>query len=178
MKRLLLHSCCAPCSSAVLERLSGEYDITLFFYNPNILPQCEYDKRLDVQKRFLAETHPNVKLLIGEYHPERFKAVISGMEHLPENSERCELCYRMRLSKTAAVAKSSEFDLFATTLTLSSKKKASTINPIAAELAAEFGIPAILEDFKKKDGYNRSTALSNEYGLYRQRYCGCVLPKE
>ncbi|MCL2071336.1 MAG: epoxyqueuosine reductase QueH [Oscillospiraceae bacterium] len=179
--RLLLHSCCAPCSSAVLERLCPDYDVTVFFYNPNVQPQSEYQKRLEEQKRFLEVAdfgESTVELIEGEYSTEKFKSAIRGLEHLPEeskgkNSQRCEMCYRLRLEETARTAAEEGFDCFASTLTLSSKKKASVINPIAEEFAAKYDVEAVLEDFKKKDGYNRSVELCNEYGLYRQNYCGC-----
>jgi len=159
MKRLLLHSCCAPCSSAVLEKLKHDYDITVFFYNPNILPQEEYQKRLSEQERFLKEAHPNVALIAGEYVP-----IIPNC---------CEECFLIRLEETAKTAAEQGFDCFTTTLTTSSKKKASTINPIAAAVAGRYKVEAIQDDFKKKNGYNRSVELSKKYNLYRQVYCGC-----
>jgi len=172
--RLLLHACCAPCCCAVLERLAPDYDVTIFFYNPNIQPYDEYIKRLDELKKLLKIAHNETELIEGEYAHERFKALIVGMEQLPENTQRCDECYRLRLEETAITAKLGGFDFFATTLTLSSKKKASVINPIAEAFAHEYEIKAVLEDFKKKDGYNRSIELCNEYKLYRQSYCGCV----
>jgi len=159
MKRLLLHSCCAPCSSAVLEKLKNDYDITVFFYNPNILPIEEYQKRFDEQKRFLKEEHPTVPIIEGEYNP--------GVPNC------CEECFLIRLEETAKTAALHGFDCFTTSLTVSSKKKASTINPIAAAVAGRYKVEAIQDDFKKKNGYNRSVELSKKYNLYRQVYCGC-----
>jgi predicted adenine nucleotide alpha hydrolase (AANH) superfamily ATPase len=173
--RLLLHSCCAPCSSAVLERLTPDYDVTVFFYNPNIIDPDEYKKRLSEQKRFLTEAYGFDELIEGEYRPEVFKEIIRGLEHLPENKERCKKCYALRLGKTAEIAESGGFGFFTTTLTLSSKKNAGDINAILAAAAEERGVEAIQADFKKNNGYNRSIELSNEYGLYRQSYCGCGL---
>jgi hypothetical protein len=172
--KLLLHSCCAPCSSAVIERLLPDYDLTVFFFNPNILPKSEYHKRLAEQKRLL-ELLGNVPIIVGDYIHEKFASLICGLETLPENGERCKLCYRFRLSETARIAKLHDYDIFTTTLTLSSKKKAADINEIAAAIAKEHSLDVLLADFKKKDGYNRSIELCNRFGLYRQSYCGCVL---
>jgi hypothetical protein len=160
-KKCLLHTCCAPCSSAVLERLLPDYDITLFFYNPNILPEIEYQKRLEEQKRFLAEAHPDIPLMAGAY---------DGNGYTPAC---CEECFLIRLEETAKIAKLNGFDCFTTTLTVSSKKKAALINPIAAALSGRYRVEAILDDFGKKNGYNRSIELSKKYNLYRQNYCGC-----
>ncbi|MCL1902865.1 MAG: epoxyqueuosine reductase QueH [Oscillospiraceae bacterium] len=162
MKKLLLHSCCAPCSSAVIERLIPDYNITVFFFNPNIVPYDEYQKRLSEQKRFLKEAHDNsIPLIEGEY---------SKSGYIPA---RCEECFLIRLEETARLAKEMRFDCFTTTLTVSSKKKAALINPIAAALSGRYRVEAILDDFKKKNGYNRSIELSKKYNLYRQNYCGC-----
>ncbi|MCL2037241.1 MAG: epoxyqueuosine reductase QueH [Oscillospiraceae bacterium] len=163
LPKLLLHSCCAPCSSAVLERLLSNYDITLFFCNPNIHPLEEYNKRLDELKRFLAIAYDSPfrpRLIVPEYEP-----VIPV---------RCEECFLIRLEETAKYAKSHGFDCFTTTLTMGSKKKADTINPIAAALAGRYRLDVVLDDFKKKNGYNRSVELSKKYALYRQTYCGCI----
>jgi hypothetical protein len=158
-ERLLLHACCAPCASAVLERLSPEYRITLFFYNPNITPKQEHDKRLAELQRFITQAHPKIPLLTGDYSP-----------YTPN---RCEECFLTRLEETAKTAKAGSFDCFTTTLTVGSKKKAALINPIAAAVAGRYNISVILDDFKKKNGYNRSVELSKKYELYRQVYCGC-----
>ena len=174
-KSLLLHSCCAPCSTAVLERLIQDYNVTLFFYNPCILPENEYLKRLSEQERFLSSLPCPVHLLKGEYHPERFNEAIRGFEHLLEGGERCVKCYTLRLRETVKTAKVGGFDCFTTTLTVSPKKKAAIINPILAVLGLEYGVETVEEDFKKKGGYNRSVELSKEFGLYRQSYCGCGL---
>ena len=159
MKKLLLHSCCAPCSSAVLEKLKNDYDITIFFFNPNIQPIEEYQKRLAEQKRFIEEAHPSVQIIEKDCHP--------------CTPNCCEECYLIRLEETAKTAAARGFDCFTTTLTTSSKKKAATINPIMAAVAGRYRVEAILDDFKKKNGYNRSVELSKKYNLYRQVYCGC-----
>jgi hypothetical protein len=158
-KKLLLHTCCAPCASAVIERLLPDYAVTLFCYNPNIHPESEYSKRLEELKRFMNMAHPNVSIIIGEYEP-----------CVPNC---CEECFLIRLEETAKVASTNGFDCFTTTLTVSSKKKAATINPIMAAVAGRYCVEAILDDFKKKNGYNRSIELSKKYNLYRQVYCGC-----
>ncbi|MDR0223332.1 MAG: epoxyqueuosine reductase QueH [Oscillospiraceae bacterium] len=172
---LLLHSCCAPCCSAVLERLAANYGITVFYYNPNIFPEEEYRRRLSEQKRFLNEARYEIALTEGEYAPERFKSAVKGLESLPEGSERCFKCYEFRLRETAKTAKARDFEYFTTTLSVSPRKNAGKINEISAALAGELGIKSLYADFKKKDGYKRSAELSREYGLYRQKYCGCGL---
>ena len=161
---LLLHTCCAPCASAVIERLAPEYDITLFFYNPNIHPQSEKQKRLEELKRFLTQAYgDSVKLIQCEHN--------DNVDYIPAC---CEECFLTRLEKTAETAKANGFDYFATTLTVGSKKKATTINPIAAAVAGRYKVEALLEDFGKKNGYNRSVELSKKHNLYRQDYCGCA----
>jgi predicted adenine nucleotide alpha hydrolase (AANH) superfamily ATPase len=182
MKKLLVHSCCAPCTSAVIERLRRlpDYDVTVFFYNPNVQPLSEYERRLSELERFLAEygnkyKNYGVKLMVGEYDNAHFKCAVAGFEHISENGERCEKCYALRLEETAKTAAAYGFDCFTTTLTLSSKKNAARINEIAAEVAAKYCTKRLWADFKKDDGYNRSIELCNEYGLYRQSYCGCGL---
>ncbi|MCL1831448.1 MAG: epoxyqueuosine reductase QueH [Oscillospiraceae bacterium] len=172
MPRLLLHSCCAPCSTAVLERLTPDYDVTLFYYNPNVLPLPEYERRLHEQERIASAF--GVPMLTGAYHPDYFKAVIAGLEHLPENSARCTLCYTLRLEETAKTAAVMNMDVFTTTLTMSSKKNAEHINDIAADVARKYAVRRLWADFKKGDGYNRSVALCKQYNIYRQEYCGCV----
>jgi hypothetical protein len=161
MKKLFLHTCCAPCASAVIERLIPDYDITLFYYNPNILPKQEYDKRLTELRRFVGDAHPSITIIEGEYKP-----------YVPNC---CEECFLIRLEETAKAASAHNFDCFTTTLTVSSKKKAALINPIMAAVAGRYRVEPILDDFKKKNGYNRSIELSKKYNLYRQVYCGCKI---
>lgn len=174
--RLLLHSCCAPCSSAVLEQLTRVFDITVFFYNPNIAPEEEFIHRVEEQRRFIDELpHGGViELIRGKYDDETFYALAKGLEEAPEGGERCTRCFRLRLGKTAQLAAEQGFDYFTTTLSISPLKDAQRLNAIGSELAAQFGVPYLFSDFKKKNGYRRSCELSAEYGLYRQDYCGCI----
>ena len=177
--RLLLHSCCAPCSSYVLEYLSDYFEITVFYYNPNISPAEEYEKRAAEQKHLIQELpakHP-IHLVVGAYEPERFYAVSRGLEMVPEGGERCFVCYEMRLREAAEMAKQLKLDYFTTTLSISPLKNAEKLNEIGERLAAEYGIPYLNSDFKKRGGYQRSIELSHEYGLYRQDYCGCVFSR-
>ena len=173
---LLLHSCCAPCSSAVLERLAEHFRITVLYYNPNIAPQTEYENRIKEQERFVAQlpTKYPVSFLAGEYDTKRFYEAVKGMENLPEGGERCFVCYELRLRETAKLAKENGFDFFTTTLSISPLKKADKLNEIGGRLAEEYGVSYLFSDFKKKEGYKRSIELSSQYGLYRQDYCGCV----
>lgn len=173
---LLLHSCCAPCSSAVLERLAEHFRITVLYYNPNIAPQIEYENRIKEQERFVAQlpTKYPVSFLGGEYDTKRFYEAVKGMENLPEGGERCFVCYELRLRETARLAKENGFDFFTTTLSISPLKKADKLNEIGGRLAEEYGVSYLFSDFKKKEGYKRSIELSAQYGLYRQDYCGCV----
>jgi len=168
---LFLHTCCAPCSSAVLERLVENYKVTLFFYNPNIMPAEEYEKRLSEQRRLASML--GVKLIEGDYDHEAFLNAVAGLESEQEGNSRCEKCIQLRLSKTAEAAKARGFDIFTTTLSVSPHKNAELINKILSELSEG----ALLEDFKKNDGFKRSIELSKEYGLYRQKYCGCIFEK-
>lgn len=173
---LYLHSCCAPCSSYVLEYLSEYFKITVFYYNPNIYPQEEYRKRVVEQQRLIAEMplkYP-VQFAEGTFEEGRFYEAVRGLEKEPEGGARCEQCFRLRLSETAKRAKEAGADYFATTLTISPLKNARLINQIGEELVAEYGVLWLPSDFKKKNGYKRSTELSAKYGLYRQDYCGCV----
>lgn len=172
--RLLLHSCCGPCSSYVLEYLSDYFDITLFFYNPNIQPAEEYEKRLLTQKKLLerAKYKNPVVFLAGEYEPQRFFDMVKGLEGCKEGGARCEKCFELRLSKAAEIAKKGGFDYFATTLTVSPHKNAVLINEIGGRY--QNYLPS---DFKKREGYKRSIILSKEYELYRQGYCGCIFSK-
>ena len=174
--RLFLHSCCAPCSSYVLEYLSRYFEITDFFYNPNIFPREEYEKRTEELKRLIEEmplVHKPV-FVEGRYCPEEFFEMAKGLEQAPEGGERCFHCYRMRLEETARMAAEGGYDYFATTLTISPLKNARWLNDIGCRLAGQYGIPYLVSDFKKKNGYKRSVELSALYGLYRQDYCGCV----
>ena len=178
---LLLHSCCAPCSSYCLEYLSKYFRITDLFYNPNIFPPEEYERREKELKRLIEETaeYPNpVTFLAGDYDPKVFFEMAKGLEDAPERGERCFLCYRLRLTEAARAAKELGSDYFATTLTLSPLKDAEKINEIGEEVAKEYGVRYLSSDFKKKNGYLRSLELSKEYDLYRQDFCGCVFSKK
>lgn len=173
---LLLHSCCAPCSSYVLEYLSQYFDITVFYYNPNITEESEYLHRVSEQERLIGEMpmrYP-AKFVSGEYEPERFFEIAEGLENCPEGGERCRKCYEMRLRRTAKEAKEKGFGFFTTTLTISPLKSAQVINELGQSLAEEYGVRWLPCDFKKKNGFKRSTELSAQYGLYRQNYCGCI----
>lgn len=177
--RLFLHSCCAPCSSYVLEYLSRYFEITVFFYNPNISPAEEYEKRVEEIRRMIGEmefVHP-VKLVEGEYDPQVFFQMAKGMEHIPEGGERCFGCYRLRMEEAARLAKEGNYDYSTTTLSISPLKNAQKINEIGEELAEIYQVSHLPSDFKKKNGYKRSIELSGEYELYRQDYCGCVFSK-
>ena len=177
--RLLLHSCCAPCSSYVLEYLSDYFEITVFYYNTNISPAEEYEKRAAEQKHLIQELpakHP-IHLVVGAYEPERFYAVSRGLEMVPEGGERCFQCFRLRLEEAAKMAAEGGFDYFATTLTISPLKNAQKLNEIGEELSEIYKVEHLPSDFKKKNGYKRSVELSAQYGLYRQNYCGCVFSK-
>lgn len=173
---LLLHSCCAPCSSYVIEYLSNYFKITVFYYNPNIYPDEEYHKRVEEQRRFLAEfpTKYPISYQVGEFEKERFYQVVKGHEGDREGEMRCFLCYRLRLEKSAKLAKSLGLDYFTTTLSISPMKNAHKLNEIGEELGEEYKIPYLISDFKKRNGYKRSVELSKEYQMYRQDYCGCV----
>lgn len=175
-KKLLLHSCCAPCSSSVLERLKDYFDVTVYYYNPNIAPFSEFERRLKEQITLLEKL--KIKYIIGEYEPEEFSFAIKGYETYPEGSERCKHCYYFRMRNLAKLAKENNFDFFTTTLSVSPHKNAVWINEIGKELENEFGVKFLTSDFKKKNGYLRSLELSREYGLYRQEYCGCRPRKE
>ena len=174
--RLLLHSCCAPCSSAVLERLTDSFDITVLYYNPNIAPEEEFLRRMEEQERLIAQLPKSgeIKLLRADYDARAFEAIARGHEGDPEGGERCTRCFRLRLGKTARLAADGGFDYFTTTLSISPLKDAQRLNAIGAELAEKVGVRYLFSDFKKKNGYKRSCELSLEYGLYRQDYCGCV----
>ncbi len=172
---LLLHCCCAPCSSYVLEYLTSHFRITVFYYNPNITVSAEYVKRVNELKRLISEqpaVYP-VTFSEGEYDPQRFYDIVRGYEDAPEGGERCFRCYRLRLAEAAEAAKEGGFDYFTTTLSISPHKNAAKLNEIGGEEAARVGVPYLFSDFKKSGGYKRSIELSRQYGLYRQNYCGC-----
>lgn len=176
---LLLHSCCAPCSSYTLEYLSRYFSITVFYFNPNISPKAEFDKRFAEQKR-LIETLPSenkISLICGDYNYDEFLNIARGYESVPEGGERCFRCYRMRLEKTAELAKQNGFDYFCTTLSISPLKNSQKINEIGFDVAEKYGVKWLPSDFKKREGYKRSIELSREYELYRQNFCGCVFSK-
>ncbi len=177
--KLLLHVCCAPCSSHVLETLFGQYEITAYFYNPNITSKEEYVKRIDELRRFVSEAPfaKNVVIENGDYEPELFFSMARGLEHEPERGKRCYKCYELRLRKTADYAKNNGYDLFTTTLSISPHKNAIWLNEIGEKAAADFDVPYLYSDFKKKNGYARSIQLSKEYDLYRQDFCGCIYSK-
>ncbi len=178
--RLLLHSCCAPCSSYTLEYLSQYFDITVLYYNPNISPRSEFDKRAVEQARLIAElpAQHKVKLVVSDYDYTEFLDIARGYEGCQEGGERCFRCYRMRLEKTAEKAKAEGFDYFCTTLSISPLKDSQIINKIGYETAEKFGVKWLPSDFKKKEGYKRSIELSREYNLYRQNFCGCAYSKK
>ncbi len=173
---LLLHSCCAPCSSYVLEYLSEYFKITVLYYNPNITEKQEYEKRVNEQKRLISELSPKnpISFVEGQYCPEKFFSMAKGMEDIREGGERCYKCYRLRLSEAADYAKSEGFDYFTTTLSISPLKNAEKLNEIGKEESERTGVPYLFSDFKKKEGYKRSIVLSEKYKLYRQSYCGCI----
>ena len=177
--KLFLHSCCAPCSSYVLEYLSEYFEITVFYYNPNIYPPREYEERAREQKRFIEQfpaRYP-ISYVEGKYDTKRFYEMAKGLEHIPEGGERCFRCYELRMREAAMLAKEGGYDFFTTTLSISPLKNAQKLNEIGEALQSELGIRHLPSDFKKKGGYQRSTQLSKEYELYRQNYCGCVFSK-
>lgn len=181
-KHLFLHSCCAPCSSYVLEYLRSFFCITVFYYNPNITEDAEYSKRVEEQKRLIGifnqqgDGYP-ITIVEGDYEPEKFFAIAKDYEKCPEGGERCFRCYELRLRETALRAKEAGADYFTTTLTISPLKNAQKLNEIGQHLAKELGVSFLPSDFKKKNGYKRSIELSGEYDLYRQDYCGCIFSK-
>ena len=178
---LFLHSCCAPCSSYVLEYLSRYFSVTDYFYNPNISPEEEYRKREEELLRFIdaingSVLHP-IRFEAGPYEPEMFYQMAKGLEQVPEGGERCFRCYELRLRRAAELAKAGGYDYFCTTLSISPLKNAGKLMEIGEGLSEEYGVAYLPSDFKKKDGYKRSIELSGEYGLYRQNYCGCVFSR-
>lgn len=176
---LLLHACCAPCSSYVLEYLCSHFAITLFFYNPNIFPKEEYDFRAEELCRLVKEMglDGQVRILVAEYNPDEFFAIVQGLESLPEGGSRCAACYRLRLRAAAETARKGNFDYYTSTLSISPYKNAEWLNTIGQEEGERVGICWLPSDFKKKNGYKRSCELSVEHGLYRQNYCGCFYSK-
>lgn len=178
--KLLLHSCCAPCSSYVLEYLSEYFEITVFYYNPNIYPESEYTKRVLEQQALIRKMNfrHDVSFMAGVYEKEKFYRMAEGLERVKEGGERCFRCYRLRLEEAAKKAAEGGFDYFTTTLSISPLKNAEKLNSIGVALGEEYGVQYLLSDFKKKNGYKRSVELSEEYGLYRQDYCGCQFSLE
>ena len=172
--KLLLHSCCAPCSSYVITFLDKYFDITIFYSNDNIYPVSEFDKRLDEEIKFCLNINPNIKVIHDEYVYEDYLNAIKGKEDLGERSPRCYECYKFRLEKTAKKAKELGYDYFTTTLSISPHKNSTWINEIGNKLESEYNVKYLYSDFKKEEGYKKSIELSKEYGLYRQDYCGCV----
>ena len=176
--KLLLHSCCGPCSSYVISYLRDYFDITILYYNPNIFPYDEYVKRKEEQKRLLKEmTNDEVKFLDCDYDNDKYEEVIKGLEDEPERGKRCTKCFMLRLKKSASIGKKMGFDFFGTTLTVSPYKNATLINEIGEKLANDYGIKWLYKKKKKRDGYKKSIELSKIYNLYRQNYCGCVYSK-
>ena len=177
--KLLLHSCCAPCSSYVLEYLSKYFRITVLYYNPNISIEEEYLHRIEEQKRLISEmkTINKVDFVQGEYNPNEFFAMAKGLEDVKEGGERCFKCSELRLRETVKIALDNGYDYFTTTLSISPHKNAQKINEIGEKLSEEYGVKYLYSDFKKREGYKRSIELSKEYNLYRQNYCGCIYSK-
>lgn len=177
--KLLLHACCAPCSSYVLEYLSEYFEITVFFYNPNMDKEEEYNKRLHELERFIKEFNSKnpIHLVSKDYHHEEFLNIANGLHDIPEKGIRCHKCYRLRMEEAFIYAKENSFDFITTTLTLSPHKDSKVINEIGRELEKKYQFPYLYSDFKKREGYKRSIILSREYNLYRQDYCGCEFSK-
>ncbi|MDD6254750.1 MAG: epoxyqueuosine reductase QueH [Eubacteriales bacterium] len=177
---IFVHSCCGPCSTAVIERLIPRYRVTVFFYNPNITNEGEYEKRLRTEKKFIDEYNrkllpeDSVTLIEGPYDPENYLRYVRGFEEEPENGARCSRCFKIRMDMTARFAVKNGFDLFTTTLSVSPHKSTPTIVETGRAIGKKYGIDFLDESFKKKDGFKRSVDLSREYGLYRQNYCGCI----
>ena len=176
--KLLLHSCCGPCSSYVISYLKDYFNITILYYNPNIEPKSEYEKRKQEQIRLIKELNlNNLSILDIDYDNDNYRNVVKGYEQDHEGGYRCHLCYELRLNKTASIALDNNYDFFGTTLTVSPYKNASVINEIGEALQNKYGIKWLYSDFKKKDGYKKSIELSKKYNLYRQNYCGCLFSK-
>ncbi len=170
--KLLLHSCCGPCSSGVIERLLDEYDVTVYYYNPNIYPAEEFEKRATTQEKYLKIM--NLPYIIGKYEPEKYYEIVKGLENAPEGGKRCEKCFYLRLFETAKYAKDNGFDCFTTTMSVSPHKDFELLNKLGNQISTEVGIDYLWANFKKKDGYLTSIRNSQKYDLYRQDYCGCV----
>ena len=178
--RLFLHSCCAPCSSYVLEYLSEHFAITVFYFNPNIAPEEEYRKRVEEQKRLIEQlpaVYP-IQFLEGRYEPEEFYSRVRGLEKEPEGGARCRVCFELRLEEAARLAAEGGYDYYTTTLSISPLKNAQVLAQVAMEMGEKWGVAWLPSDFKKKEGYKRSIQLSSEYDLYRQNYCGCIFSKK
>lgn len=178
--RLWLHSCCAPCSSYVLEYLSGYFEITLFYYNPNIAPEEEYRMRVEEQKRLIQQLpvkYP-IHFAEGDYQPDVYYQRVKGLEKEPEGGARCRECFRLRLDEAARLAAEGAYDYYTTTLSISPLKNAQVLAEVACEMGEKYGVKWLPSDFKKKEGYKRSIELSKQYDLYRQNYCGCVFSKK
>lgn len=182
-KKILLHSCCGPCSTTCIERLASDYDVTIFFYNPNITDKDEYLRRKETQMQFIhifnqeREDEDKIKFMEGEYIVEDFFSAVKGLETEAEGGTRCIECFKLRLDRTADVAKKGGYHLFGTTLTVSPHKNYLIISAIGAELSEKYGVEFLDKDFKKQAGYQRSIEISKECNLYRQNYCGCVFSK-
>lgn len=178
--RLMLHSCCAPCSSYVLEYLSNYFDITVYYFNPNISPEGEFIKRFEEQKRLISKmpVKNEIKLIKGAYDYELFLDISKGLEDCREGGERCFKCYKLRLERAAEFAAAEKYDYFCSTLSISPLKNAQKINEIGFELEEKYGVKWLPSDFKKQEGYKRSIELSKKYELYRQNFCGCVYSRE
>lgn len=177
--RLFLHSCCAPCSSYVLEYLSQYFEITVFYFNPNIAPEEEYRKRVEEQKRLIEQlpaVYP-IQFVEGHYKPEEFYSRVRGLEKEPEGGSRCRVCFELRLEEAARLAAEGRYDYYTTTLSISPLKNAQVLAEVAIEMGQKWGVSWLPSDFKKKEGYKRSIQLSSEYDLYRQNYCGCVFSR-
>ena len=174
--RLLLHGCCAPCSSYCLEYLSQYFEITVLYYDPNIYPEEEFRKRAEEMRRLISQMpfKNHVSLVVDDYDPDEFFDAVKGLEDAPEGGERCFVCYRLRLERAARYAAEHGFDYFCSTLSISPLKNAQKLNEIGSELSEIYKVPNLPNDFKKKGGYLRSIELSREYDLYRQNYCGCA----
>lgn len=175
-KKILLHSCCAPCSSHVITYLTNYFDITILYYNPNISPYEEYIKRKKEQIKLINEikTTKSINIIDCDYDNELYNELIKGLENEPERGNRCTICYKMRMEKTAIIAKENNYDYFCTTLSVSPYKNTNLINQLGKELENKYNIKWLYSDFKKKDGYKKSIELSKKYNLYRQNYCGCI----
>ena len=174
-KSVLLHTCCGPCSSACIERLHNDLDVTVYYYNHNIEPKEEYLKRKETQIGLLKKL--NIPYIDADYDNDNFREKVKGLETEPEGGARCPVCFKMRLDKTARVAKENNFDYFCTSLTVSPHKNSAIINLIGESVSKEVGVKYLYADFKKREGYKRSIELSREYNLYRQDYCGCLFSK-